>query len=350
VKDSILHIDQLLTRDEFVKAAHARDKNCCVICKKPAEEVHHIIERKLWDDSGYYLNNAATLCGEHHLLAEQTILTCDEIRQKAGIEIILLPDHFETEYKYDKWGNVLMPNGTRLKGEMFYTEQVQKILASVNLLNDFSKYIKYPRTYHLPHSHASSDDKRLLDYSIFENQHVVVTVKMDGENTTMYNDYIHARSINSGDHASRDWIKGLWGNISYELTDDQRLCGENMYAKHTVEYNDLESFFLLFSVWDRDTCLSWEETEEYAFLLNLKTVPVIYKGLYDLEKIEQAFYKYSEDHKTEGYVIRHVGEFKYLNFKNCVAKYVKPEFLKKLKEQTGHWQTKAVIPNILKNA
>ena len=58
------------------------------------------------------------------------------------------------------------------------------------------KYKKYPRTFHLPFSKGStSDDKFLKDYSNFENKDIIVTLKMDGENTTMYNDHIHARSL-----------------------------------------------------------------------------------------------------------------------------------------------------------
>lgn len=34
----------------------------CVFCKKPATEVHHILDRKLFDDGGYYENNGASVC------------------------------------------------------------------------------------------------------------------------------------------------------------------------------------------------------------------------------------------------------------------------------------------------
>lgn len=334
---------KLLTRTEFNEQVSKRDNYGCVICDKPATEVHHIIERKLWSDGGYYLDNGATLCSEHHYQAEQTILSCDQIRIAAGIQNVILPDHLDTDSNYDKWGNMILPNGTRLKGEMFYTEQVQKILKSADLLNIFTKYVKYPRTYHLPHSHMSDDDKRLIDDSIFLNKEVVVTIKMDGENTTMYNDHIHARSIH-GDHPSRDRVKGIWGTIKYQLDDDMRLCGENMYAKHTIEYTDLPSYFLLFSVWHKDLCLSWAETVEYANLLNLHTVPVLYQGIYDLNVIEKLFKEHSN---AEGYVVRHADSFRYYQFKNCVAKYVKPKFLDDLKKQKGHWQTKKIIPNKL---
>lgn len=335
---------KLLTRIEFNEHVSKRDNYACVICEKSANEVHHIIERKLWHDGGYYLDNGATLCSEHHYLAEQTILTCDQIRLSANIQNIILPEHLDIDSNYDKWGNMVLSNGTRLKGEMFYTEQVQKILKSADLLNIFTKYIKYPRTFHLPHSHMSDDDKRLVDDSIFLNKNVVVTIKMDGENTTMYNDYIHARSINSGDHPSRDRVKGIWGSIKYMLDDDLRLCGENMYAKHTIEYNNLTSYFLLFSVWHQDICLSWQETIEFANLLGLQTVPVLYQGIYDLDVIENLF----KEHPTaEGYVVRLVDSFRYYQFKNSTAKYVKPKFLEDLKKQSGHWQTKKVIPNKL---
>jgi hypothetical protein len=58
--------------------------------------------------------------------------------------------------------------------------------------------IKYPRTPHLPWSPgATSDDIYQGNTSYFENKVVVVTEKMDGENTSIYRDFVHARSIDS---------------------------------------------------------------------------------------------------------------------------------------------------------
>ena len=52
--------------------------------------------------------------------------------------------------------------------------------------------IKYPRTYHLPYSQSKTDDKTLSNDDQFKGMEVVVTIKMDGENTTIYPDgYIH---------------------------------------------------------------------------------------------------------------------------------------------------------------
>ena len=84
---------------------------------------------------------------------------------------------------------------------------------------------KYPRTIHLPWSPGvSSDDIRIFDMSHFEGHEVVVTEKMDGENTSIYRDGTHARSIGSRHHLSRDWVKALQGQISYDIPADWRLC------------------------------------------------------------------------------------------------------------------------------
>ncbi len=51
-----------MTRDDFRNAVFARDNHRCVICGEPAKDAHHILERRLFPDGGYYLNNGASLC------------------------------------------------------------------------------------------------------------------------------------------------------------------------------------------------------------------------------------------------------------------------------------------------
>jgi hypothetical protein len=47
--------------------------------------------------------------------------------------------------------------------------------------------VRYPRTPHLPWSPgATDDDERILDASALEGREVVVTEKLDGETTTLY--------------------------------------------------------------------------------------------------------------------------------------------------------------------
>ena len=78
--------------------------------------------------------------------------------------------------------------------------------------------VKYPRTYHFEWSPGKTkDDKTLFDLSNFEGKNIVLTEKMDGENTTMMKDWYYARSLDSKDHPSRHWVKGLWGNIKHDI-------------------------------------------------------------------------------------------------------------------------------------
>ena len=335
----------LLTRDDFRNTIFDRDKHICVNCTNPAKDAHHIIERRLFTDGGYYIQNGAFLCSECHILAEQTVLSCQEIRRKLNIDNFPIPEHFYSDLDYDKWGNIIQPDGSRLKGELFYDSSVQKILKEGGVLNLFSKYVKYPRTYHLPFSNLLKDDRMLESDECFQGKEVVVTLKMDGECTTMYNDYIHARSVDSNNHPSRNLVKGMWAQISYMIDDNMRVCGENLFAVHSIKYNNLKSYFNVYSIWIENTCLSWKETTEYAGILGLELVPVIYSGIYDIAKIKTAFKPYEKEH--EGYVVRLAEEFKYSAFKSSIAKYVLPEFRQVVNNSHGHWISKKIEQNVL---
>ena len=203
-----------------------------------------------------------------------------------------------------------------------------------------TSYVKYPRTPHLPWSSGvSSDDVRTHDLSSFDGQPVVVTEKLDGENTSMYRDHIHARSIDSKHHPSRDWVKGFHATIAHEIPEGWRLCGENLYARHSIAYDQLRSYFYLFSVWDSDNhCLSWPETEEWAELLGLPTPRILFQGPFDASAIEEIKVDETE---SEGYVVRLAAGFAYTDFATSVAKWVRPNHV----QSDGHWMHQTVVPN-----
>ncbi len=197
---------------------------------------------------------------------------------------------------------------------------------------------KYPRTPHLSWSESISEDD-IVSEDIFPGREVVITEQLDGENTSLYNDYIHTRSINSGKHPSRDYVTALWGNIKDQIPPTFRICGENMYAKHSIHYTDLESYFFVFSIWDGDLCLSWKDTVEYCKLLDLVTVPVLYEGLYDKSKLPTI-----NPDRQEGYVIRSSSEFMYDSFADNIRKYVRKNHV----QTDDHWLTKPVEKNLLR--
>lgn len=73
---------ELLSRDEFRNLVFIRDKYKCVICKDPAKDAHHIMDRKLFEDGGYFIDNGASLCGPCHIKAETNVIMPSEIRQQ----------------------------------------------------------------------------------------------------------------------------------------------------------------------------------------------------------------------------------------------------------------------------
>lgn len=206
---------------------------------------------------------------------------------------------------------------------------------------------KYPKTMHLPWSPGLQNDDRLMpDVDCFLGKEVVITEKMDGENTTMYRDYIHARSIDSQNHPSRNWVKGRHGRIKHLIPEGWRICGENLYATHSIHYEDLTDYFMLFSVWSRgNVCMSWNITEQYAKILDVPTVPVLYRGKWDewvkVHALTDAFVY--QDGK-EGYVVRVADSFCYTDFDKSVAKYVRKDHI----QTDEHWMNKAIVPNALK--
>lgn len=327
----------LLTRDQFREAVFARDKHTCVYCQKPGVDAHHIMERRLFDDGGYYLDNGVTLCSECHLAAEATTITCESLRERAGIVVPCLPPQLEADGSYDKWGNPTLPNGQRFRGELFDEPGVQRALQPVLYL--FTKKVKYPRTYHVPWSPNLQNDDRMMDTTErWNGMEVVITEKMDGENTTMYNDYMHARSLELESAVWRDRIKPIWSAIKYDLPDGWRVCGENVSAKHSVRYNGLQSYFLMFSIWnEHNVCLSWDESVEWATLLGLKHVPVLYRGMWSEEGC-RALCDTIDPETQEGLVIRPAAGFAFRDFRNVVGKWVRKGHV----QTDEHWTRKPI--------
>ncbi|MFF4007543.1 RNA ligase family protein [Streptomyces sp. NPDC001717] len=197
----------------------------------------------------------------------------------------------------------------------------------------------YPRTPHLPWSPgAAADDVRATGLAGLVGREVVVTEKLDGENTTLYPDGLHARSLDSAHHPSRAWVKGLQGRIGAGIPNGWRVCGENLYARHSIPYEDLDSWFYGFSVWDGEHCLDWDRTVRFLRGLGVPVPRVLWRGVFD----ERALRKLRLDTtRQEGYVVRTTAGFAREDFGRRVAKWVRGGHV-----QTGtHWMFAQVVPN-----
>lgn len=205
---------------------------------------------------------------------------------------------------------------------------------------------KYPRTFHFPWSPgATSDDKVLWSTEHFVGRQIVVTEKMDGENTTIHsNGHCHARSLDSKSHPSRAWVRGLAADVGRNLPEGWRVCGENCFAKHSIAYTGLDSYFLAFSIWDdRNVCLAWEDFVEWCDLLGLKHVPVLYRGQWDTLKVYDCYTGVSQQggETQEGYVVRVAEAFEFEKFSTSVAKFVRKDHV----QTDEHWLNQPLTPN-----
>lgn len=278
------------------------DYTCCVPdCGHIAEDAHHIIERRLWADGGYYAENGAAVCDRdgtgHHRDCEENRILPQQLRDWCGITEVALPPDWDDSLNYDKWGEVINWRG------------------------------KYPRTFHLPSSLTLYKDDRVLQSLECLTGDLVVTEKMDGENTTMSAEKIHARSVDSAAHASQSWVKSLWSKIRYDIPEGFRLSGENMFATHSIFYDDLESYFYLFGVWDGSTLLSWDETVEWAELFGLSVPRVLYRG----ESLSDALKSWTLDpERSEGFVVRVAGEIPLRLFSRSAGKFVRANHVRTL--------------------
>ena len=202
--------------------------------------------------------------------------------------------------------------------------------------------VHYPRTVHLPWSPgATADDVRARDLAGLAGRHVVVTEKMDGENTTLYRDGLHARSLDSGHHPSRAWVKALHSRIAARIPEGWRVSGENLFARHSISYDELDGYFYGFSVWDGDQCLDWTSTVEFFQNVGIPTPRVLWTGTFD-EKLIQQQVKLDLG-RQEGYVVRASEGFAYTEFAERVAKWVRPSHV----QTDTHWMHAEVVPNKL---
>jgi len=206
--------------------------------------------------------------------------------------------------------------------------------------------VKYPRTPHLPFSPGFAyDDERLVDLDALKGKEIVCTEKMDGENTTLYRDHWHARSINSiRKHESRDWMAAYWATVCDKIPSGHRVCGENMYAQHSIAYKNLDAYFLVHSVWRENICMNYQDTIKFCGVHGFQMVPEIYRGPFSFEALTLVAAKLDLSCQ-EGFIVRTTEMISMEVFHRFVAKWVRPHHVQ---EEQKHWFSSKVIKNSLR--
>ena len=215
---------------------------------------------------------------------------------------------------------------------------------------------KYGRTFHYPFSPGTTSDDR-INHCYWEDiaqiEKVVHTEKLDGENTCLNQYGVFARSHAAPTiHPWANYLKERWHLIKNDL-GDLEIFGENLYAIHSIRYDNLEHHFYVFGIRHLDRWLSWEEVQFYAALLDFPTVPELRivepLGRTIFEKTALAIVNQpssfdSFDVQTqepcimEGIVSRNIEEYDVANFKKNVFKYVRKDHVKTDEHWTRNWK------------
>lgn len=315
-----------LNETSFRDAVLSRDGGRCVICGDSAWRVEDIMDRRLWDDGDLHPDNGVTLCDAHATECRATRIDLETLRNAAAVSPCIPPQLYAMQ-RYDRWGNPVLKDGRRARGELFFDPDVQRTLQDAGLLDIFSHWVKYPRTYLLPWSESSNEGERDIGTTEqFVGRRVVLTEKMDGENITLYRDFMHTRSVETHRHASREWMERRWQDIRDRIPPDWRICGEYVFATHTIEYANLPSYFLGFSVWNaQNVCLDWDATRAFLDALGLACVPVLYDGPFDLAHLDEVWRRHGGPH-SEGYVMRVADEIPYRDFRRLAGKFIRADY------------------------
>lgn len=213
---------------------------------------------------------------------------------------------------------------------------------------------KYPRTPHLPWSPGNTSDDKVSDsVDTLIGINITITEKLDGSNTAITKNGVYGRShvdFTRNQWDAKSWE--IWNIINRDINDDVYIFGEGMYGIHSIEYSSLESYFYIFGIRDNNIWISWEEVDEYSYLLDLPTVPVLFKGIVNSEKelkdlTESLIKKQSKlGGPIEGIVVRNAEMFHNDDFSKNVMKWVRKGHVQTGIHWTRNWK-KASIKNNL---
>lgn len=213
---------------------------------------------------------------------------------------------------------------------------------------------KYGRTPHFPWSPGITNDDRVMKFNdvktSFSGKKIAITIKKDGECTSSYtaDGYSHARSIDSEHDESKSFFKRFWAERFFLTDRVLRVNGENLFAKHSIHYKNLDSFFYSFSIFDENNIrLDWDDFLKTCDKLNILHVPVLKiitadeNGLWinDVKEIFDDVVSSGE----EGVVVTTLDGFHYDDFSKNIIKAVRKDHV----QTDKHWKRTKIIPNEL---
>lgn len=216
---------------------------------------------------------------------------------------------------------------------------------------------RYPRTPHWPWSETvHRDDTVHSDPEWFVGKEVVITEKLDGGNTCLWQGEVYARSTSQPSRAG--WMAMVRKHHAWKTVSiDPALVayGEDLYGIHSIEYDAMpeDQTYRLFALRQvletTDVFLDWDEVVEGAKGMAVPTVPVLFRGVFESTgAITEWFVKNLREPSVlggprEGFVMRYAGPFDTSEFSQKVAKYVRAHHVQTDQHWTKNWKPTKMI-------
>ncbi len=248
---------------------------------------------------------------------------------------------------------------------------------------------KYPRTPHLQGSKLQPGDEDLsqVSFESIAGKHIVIEEKIDGANSAVSFDADGTLLLQSRGH----YLIGGAREVHYDLFKQWAMAhrdtfyrvlgtryimyGEWMYAKHSMFYDALPSYFMEFDIFDREKeiYLDTLSRRELTSRMPISSVPVLAEG--NFQHIEDVLkYLGKSNYVLDGHIKKLVdyceqnglntierleetdrtdimeGLYIKIEENGCVAnrvKYVRAGFAQGAMTSPHHWLHKAIIPNML---
>ncbi|CAN7445611.1 RNA ligase family protein [Rhizobium leguminosarum] len=129
------------------------------------------------------------------------------------------------------------------------------------------------------------------------------------------------------------------------MADGERIVGENLYARHSIGYDDLPSYFLGFARIIEGEVQSWDLTLARFEELSIVPVSTLYRGPYKAGLFEDTAASLDRT-KQEGFVVRIADAFPETEMPVRMGKYVRDNHV----QSETHWMQSELIPNRLANS
>lgn len=220
-------------------------------------------------------------------------------------------------------------------------------------------FFRFPHTPHIAWMREGSprEDKELTPPEVKEllASTVVVEEKVDGANIGISIGEDNQLQVqNRGQYLGQpysgqfsrlnSWLGQHQFSVQDQLDSNCIVFGEWCAARHSLDYNGLPDWFLLFDVYDRKAQAFWsvERRDKLAASLGLSTVPKLYQGktsLPELMRLNSSKSRYRNG-SPEGIIIRKDSA----QWCEGRAKLVRAEFTQTIEE---HWRSRKIEWNRL---